>query len=92
MAKNSFEVAGSAIFKNGQKLTTKQVGEELHKLQAQVENLDTAVCEEIDHRDKWEEKATKLAESVGAYFDCSVGEHSSANCPIVNAHELLNQI
>ncbi|MCF2826903.1 MULTISPECIES: hypothetical protein [unclassified Pseudoalteromonas] len=92
MAKNSFEVAGNAIFKNGQKLTTKQVGEELRKLQALADDLDTAVCEEIENRDRWEERASKLAYAVGEYFGESVGEHSSANCPIENAHELLNQI
>lgn len=92
MAKNSFEIAGSDIFKNGQKLTTNQVGEELRKLQAQVDDLDTAVCEEIENRDRWEEKASKLAYAVGEYFGESVGEHSSANCPIKKAHELLIQI
>lgn len=54
--------------------------------------LDKAVCEEIESRDHWEERASKLAYAVGVYFDESVGEHSSANCPINNAHELLNQI
>ena len=54
--------------------------------------LDTAVGEEIDNRDAWEERATSLAGSVGEYFGADIGEHSSANCPIKNAHELLNQI
>jgi hypothetical protein len=62
------------------------------ELEKRVQSLDKAVAEEIENRDNWEERATKLAVSVGEYFDESVGEHSSANCPIDNAHELLNQI
>jgi predicted transcriptional regulator len=62
------------------------------ELENRVQSLDNAVLQEIDNRDNWEERATKLAESVGVYFSESVGEHSSANCPINNAHELLNQI
>lgn len=65
---------------------------EFEKLKQQVISLDDAVCEEIQNRDEWEERATRLAECVGVYFDSDVGEHSSANCPIANAHELLNQI
>ena len=55
-------------------------------------DLDKAICEEIENRDHWEERASKLAYAVGEYFGESVGEHSSANCPINNAHELLNQV
>lgn len=57
-----------------------------------IKRLDVDVSEEIENRDRWEERASKLAYAVGEYFGESVGEHSSANCPIRNAHELLNQI
>lgn len=60
-------------------------------LQERVKSLDKAVLEEIENRDEWELRATGLAEAVGSYFGEDVGEHSSANCPINNAHELLNQ-
>jgi hypothetical protein len=66
--------------------------EAVAKLEAKVKSLDNSVCEEIDNRDHWEERATKLADAVGDHFSESVGEHSSGNCPINNAHELLNQI
>lgn len=61
------------------------------KLEQRVESLDQAVSEEIENRDEWELRATRLAEAVGSYFGEDVGEHSSANCPINNAHELMNQ-
>lgn len=64
----------------------------LEQAQKRIDSLDKDVCEEIENRDHWEERATKLAYAVGVYFEESVGEHSSANCPINNAHELLNQI
>lgn len=57
-----------------------------------IKSLDVVVREEIENRDRWEERASKLACAVGEYFGEPVGEHSSANCPIINAHELLNQI
>lgn len=56
-----------------------------------IESLNDDICMEIENRDKWEERATALAESVGEFFGVSVGEHSSANCPINNAHQLLHQ-
>ncbi|OEF61222.1 hypothetical protein A1OW_20335 [Enterovibrio norvegicus] len=62
------------------------------KLIEKNQELEKALVEEIDNRDSWEERATKLALAVGEHFDSDVGEHSSCNCPINNAHELLNQI
>ena len=64
----------------------------LEQAEARITSLDKAVCEEIENRDHWEERASKLAYAVGEHFDVSVGEHSSANCPISNAHELLDPI
>lgn len=64
----------------------------LEQAEAKIASLDKAVCEEIENRDHWEERASKLAYAVGEHFDVSVGEHSSANCPISNAHELLDPI
>jgi hypothetical protein len=42
MAKNKFEVAGSAIFKNGKKLTTKQVFDVLTEQQDRLKSYDNA--------------------------------------------------
>ncbi|MCZ4337825.1 hypothetical protein [Shewanella colwelliana] len=64
----------------------------IRDLEKRVKSLDKSVVEEIENRDHWEERASKLAYAVGEHFSESVGEHSSANCPINNAHELLNQI
>lgn len=58
-------------------------------MQDKIAKLEDALTEEIGNRDKWEEKATRLAESVGECFDLDVGEHSSANCPIRTATEIL---
>lgn len=66
--------------------------DQIAKLTAKNNELDKALIEEIENRDCWEARATKLACSVGEYFSEDVGEHSSCNCPINNAHELLNQI
>lgn len=41
--------------------------------------------ENIQQRDRWEEKATELAVYVGEFFDIDVGEHNSANCLVENA-------
>jgi hypothetical protein len=61
------------------------------ELESENKKLGYAVLAEIETRDSWEERATKLAESVGVYFSEDIGEHSSANCPIINAHGLLNK-
>lgn len=45
----------------------------------------------IDERDVALESATNLANRVGEYFGEDVGEHSSINCPITNAFNLLQQ-
>jgi hypothetical protein len=60
--------------------------------ESKIEELNSIILEELENRDRWEERASKLAYAVGEYFGESVGEHSSANCPIKNAHELLIQI
>lgn len=44
----------------------------------------------IGERDYWEEKATDLADAVGKHFGVDVGEHTSANCPIEEAHKILD--
>lgn len=58
-------------------------------MQDRIDKLEDALTEEIDNRDNWEERATRLAETVGECFDLDVGEHSSANCPIRTATEIL---
>jgi len=64
----------------------------IEELEERIVSLDKALCEEIENRDHWEERASKLAFAVGEHFGQDIGEHSSANCPINNAHDLLNQI
>ena len=39
----------------------------------------------ISERDHWEEKATELANDVGASLGFEVGEHSNMNCPVQEA-------
>lgn len=51
--------------------------------------IDIALTETIAQRDQIESDATELAEAVGRYFGESVGEHTSANCPIERAMELI---
>lgn len=62
------------------------------ELKEENKQLDNSLLEEIESRDHWEEKATNLANKVGEYFKQDVGEHSSANCPIRNAHLLLDAL
>ena len=50
---------------------------------------ENEMLKEIDERDFWHDKATDLAEKVGAYFGQEVGEHSYLNCPIDNAIAML---
>lgn len=67
----------------------KNAQKEIDKLNCKINELNSVVEKEIENRDNWEERATNLAESVADYFDSDIGEHSSANCPIINAHRLL---
>jgi len=63
------------------------LGEALKRLnytQPQSAQQDPDI-ENIQQRDRWEEKATELAVYVGEFFDIDVGEHTSANCPVENA-------
>lgn len=43
----------------------------------------------MKERDYWEEKATELAVDIGEHFGYNVGEHSSDNCPVTNAIDLV---
>ena len=52
-------------------------------------NNDDEITEIIIERDKWEDRATELAELVGKHLGIDVGEHSSANCPVGIAIEAL---
>jgi len=45
----------------------------------------------IDDRDYWEEKATDLAEKIGAMLGVDVGEHTSNNCPLENALDAIEE-
>jgi len=61
------------------------------ELEKQNKKLDFYVLEEIENRDHWEEKATNLAESIGELLGVDVGEHSSANCPVMSAMDAINE-
>lgn len=54
-----------------------------------AEKAEADVLEQIDIRDRWEERATNLAELVGEHFNLDVGEHSNLNCPIAEADGML---
>lgn len=56
------------------------------------ETDESEILQVIEQRDHWEEKATELAEAVGDHFGFSVGEHSSANCPVQTAIDALDEI
>ena len=45
----------------------------------------------IDDRDYWEEKATDLAEKIGAMLGVDVGEHTSKNCPVESALDAIEE-
>lgn len=49
------------------------------------ERTDREVTQLIQERDHWEEKATELANDVGAALGFEVGEHSNINCPVQEA-------
>ncbi|NTZ82245.1 hypothetical protein FCJ61_04225 [Burkholderia metallica] len=56
---------------------------------AEGTDLERALSETIDERDRAEEEGTRLAEAVGEFLGVDVGEWSSANNPILTAiHEL----
>ncbi|VWC53833.1 hypothetical protein BLA9940_02106 [Burkholderia aenigmatica] len=56
---------------------------------AEGADLERALSETIDERDRAEEDGTRLAEAVGEFLGVDVGEWSSANNPILTAvHEL----
>lgn len=54
----------------------------------EVEPVDPDI-QLIQERDYWEEKATELAEDVGKFLGIEMGEHSSDNCPVQNAIDVL---
>lgn len=64
---------------------------EIQDLNKRAAELDQAVCEEIENRDRWEEKATGLAQAAGQLIGVDVGEHSSANCPIETAMRAITE-
>lgn len=49
------------------------------------EQTDRDLTKLITERDHWEEKATELANDIGAALGFEVGEHSSTNCPVQEA-------
>jgi len=60
--------------------------------QAVSAQYQSEILQLIEQRDHWEEKATELAQAVGEHFGFDVGEHSSANCPVQNAVDHLDEV
>ncbi|MDW9243940.1 hypothetical protein [Burkholderia cepacia] len=56
---------------------------------AEGADLERALSETIDERDRFEEDGTRLANAVGEFLGVDVGEWSSANDPILAAIEAL---
>ncbi|CAM2167886.1 hypothetical protein BLAT2472_10734 [Burkholderia latens] len=56
---------------------------------AEGADIERALSETIDERDRAEENGTRLAEAVGEFLGVDVGEWSSANNPILAAIEAL---
>lgn len=56
---------------------------------AQESHSEQAMLEVISERDKYHEAADKLANAIAEYFQSDIGEHSSSNCPWVNAFGVI---
>ncbi len=52
--------------------------------------LEKALEDEVKNRDYWESEITRLADAVGVCLDGCIGEWSSDNDPVANAHNLLH--
>ncbi len=66
-----------------------ELEKQIAELKEQSNKDDKTLNQVIGERDHWESKATELADLVGGLLHESVGEHSSMNCPVSNAIELL---
>lgn len=66
-----------------------KLSEQIRQIEAQQKILESDCMKLIGERDYWEEKATRLAESIGEAVGFDVGEHSSANCPVERADEAV---
>lgn len=64
---------------------------QFYAIRAELKKAEGEVLQEIDNRDRWEERATNLAIKVGEHYGQDVGEHSSSNCPIAQADRLLEE-
>lgn len=67
-----------------------KVALELADFGSNAQPTESEMCEMVAKRDKWEDRATRLAQAVGERFGVDVGEWSSANDPICNALEILD--
>jgi len=65
---------------------------EVSRMKKDAESIDLQFDKVIRDRDHWEDKATMLAELLSGYFGQDFGEHSSANCPVENAIDYINEI
>lgn len=89
-----FKLKNGVITKDGHTMFLEDVVKELnnnYSLKKRIEELDSSLSEEVDSRDKWEEKATELATDVAVLLNVDIGEHSNCNCPVENAIEAVFQ-
>lgn len=57
---------------------------------AEIERLDRALDESLAENDRRHKMCDALAEGAASHFGEFIGEHSNANCPWINALQLLN--
>ena len=67
------------------KLTLEEANHLITILIVDNAKLERGSSEIIIERDHWEDKATELANMVGAALGFDVGEHSNLNCPVQTA-------
>jgi len=78
---------GSAVSRYIEKLES-----EVSRLKKDGKAIDLQFDQVIHERDHWHDQATFLSGLVGLYFGQDFGEHSSANCPVENAIDYINEI
>lgn len=56
-----------------------------------VNELERALGQTIDERDRYHAAADKLANAIASYFHADIGEHSSNNCPWNEALSVIEE-
>jgi len=69
--------------------TVADLEKRLEAADKRIAELDRAVDEELRNRDRYQDMADKLAESISEYFGVDIGEHSNVNCPWERALDVI---